>query len=48
MIGVATISLSAAGNQLCVGQRGVNRIVLVDSFLILVNTHQMRLKGGKQ
>ena len=48
MIGVATISLSTAGNQFCVGQRGVIRIVLAVSFLILVNTRQMRLKGGKQ
>ena len=48
MIGVATISLSAAGNQLCVGQRGVIRILLADSFFILVNTCQIRLKVGKQ
>ena len=49
MIGiVATISLSSAGNQTCVGQRGVIKIVLADSILIFVNACQMSLKGGKQ
>ena len=48
MIGAATISLSTAGNQLCDSQRGVIRIALADSFSILVNTCQLRLKGGKQ
>ena len=48
MICVATISLITARNQLCIGQRDVIRIVLADSFLILVNTSQMTLKGGKQ
>ena len=47
MIGVATTSLSTGGNQPCVAQRGFIRIVLPGSFFILVNTCQMRLKGGK-
>ena len=48
MTGFATISLSTAGNQFCVGQGGVIRIVLADSFIILFNTCQMSLKDGKQ
>ena len=48
MIFVATISLSTAGKQLCFGQGGVISIVLVDSFLILVITYQLRQKVGKQ
>ena len=37
-----------AGNQLCISQGGVISNVLVDSFSVLVNTSQMRLKGEKQ
>ena len=41
-------SLSTAENQLCIDQRVVIRVVLADSFLILVRTYQVRLKCGKQ
>ena len=48
MTDVATKSLSTAGNQLYIGQRGVIRIDLADSFLTLLSTHQLMLKCGKQ